>query len=247
MWPLLPSTARAAGCSGRRFSVKSRRFSVSFDARTWCCAADLRPGTIPRLGPGPGTTLIKPLRPYMWPLMPSTARAAGRSGRRFSADSWRISVSFDARAWCCAADQRPGTMPRLGPGPDTTLFEPLRPCMWPLMPSTVRAAGRSGRRFSADSQRFAARFGAHAWCCAADQRPGTIPRLDPGPGTTLVWPPQPVMWPQLPCTARAVGRSGRSFAVSSQRFAARFAARARCSHGRHRYTDNKRSSRPHRP
>ena len=128
-----------------------------------------------------------------------------------------------------------------------TLIKPLRPCMWPLMPSTARAAGCSGRRFSADSQRFAARFGAHAWCCAADQRPGTIPRLGPGPGTTLVWPPQPVMWPQLPCTARAVGRSGRSFAVSSQRFAARFAARARCSHGRHRYTDNKRSSRPHRP
>ena len=42
-----------------------------------------------------------------------------------------------------------------------------------------------------------------------------------------MWPPQPVMWPQLPCTARAVGRSRRSFAESSQRFAARFGARTR--------------------
>ena len=108
-----------------------------------------------------------------------------------------------------------------------TLIKPLRPCMWPLMPSTARAAGRSGRRYSVNSRRFSARFDAHAWCCAADQRSGTTLRLGPGPGTTLVWPPQPGMWPQLPCTARAVGRSRRSFAESSQRFAARFGARTR--------------------
>ena len=191
MWPLLPSTARAACCSGRRFSVNSRRFSVSFDARTWCCATGQRPGTMPRLGPGLGTTLVKPLRPYMWPLLPSTAHVADRSGRRFSAGFWRFAVSFDARAWCCATGQRPGTMPRLGPGLGTTLVKPLRPYMWPLLPSTARAAGRSERRCSADSQRFAARFGAHAWCCATGQRPGTTLRLGPGPGTTLVWILQP--------------------------------------------------------
>ena len=191
MWPLLPSTERAAGRSGRRFSVNSRRFSVSFDARTWCCATGQRPGTMPRLGPGLCTTLAKPLRPYMWPLMLSTAHAEDRSGRRFSAGFWRFAVSFDALAWCCATGQRPGTMPRLGPGLGTTLVKHLRPYLWPLMLSTAHAADRSGRRFSAGFWRFAVSFDARAWCCATGQRPGTMPRLGPGLDTTLVKPLRP--------------------------------------------------------